>query len=85
MESGAEDEKFPATDQRLVGALTHPQRARIFAELNKHMMGPREFSQAFGTGLLQVSYHFKVLERMGGLGIVGRLGPDEDSKPAEGN
>lgn len=78
MESGAEDEKA-FSEGRLARALTHPQRVRIFAALsNECVVGPEELSRSSGTGLSKVAYHFKVLEKLGGLGVAGGQDTGED-------
>ncbi len=68
MASGTRDEEKPGLrSQRLKDALKHPLREEMFAELNKRSVGPPELADILGRRLSLVTYHFRVLEVLGGI------------------
>lgn len=52
-------------DQDMAGALAHPMRIQILAELNKRAMSPSQFSKKFKIKLPNTSYHFRELQKFG--------------------
>ena len=57
-------------DQRLVKALAHPLRVRILEILSEQVSSPNRLSEALGTGLTDVAYHTRALDRCGCLQLV---------------
>jgi DNA-binding transcriptional ArsR family regulator len=64
-------EPFPeAIDQRLVRSLAHPLRIQILELLTDHVASPNALAQALDTGLSDVAYHTRALDRYGALELV---------------
>jgi len=57
-------------DQRLVKALAHPLRVRILEILSNQVSSPNRLSEALETGLTDVAYHTRALEKFGCLDLV---------------
>jgi hypothetical protein len=57
-------------DQRLVKALAHPLRVRILEILSEQVSSPNRLSEALETGLTDVAYHTRALDRCGCLQLV---------------
>lgn len=64
-------ERPEAIDQRLVRALAHPLRVRILEVLTERVASPNGISEQLGTGLTDVAYHTRALDRFGCLDLVG--------------
>lgn len=71
MEAGTSDEESSGISRRLEEALEHPLRALIFAELTKQSLGQAELAEVLGTSFAGASYHYGVLERVGGVQAAG--------------
>jgi hypothetical protein len=67
MEAGTSDEERTDFDPRLEAALAHPLRARMFAELSMRALDQSELADFLETPMWEVSYHYRVLERLGGI------------------
>jgi len=68
MASGTKDEEKPdIRRQRLEKALGHPVREEMFAELNERSAGPPELANILGKRLSLITYHYRVLEMLGGI------------------
>jgi hypothetical protein len=65
MEEGTSDEG--RTDPRLEAALAHRLRARMFAELSVRALDPAALAVLLGIPTWEASYHYRVLERLGGI------------------
>jgi hypothetical protein len=57
-------------DQRLVHALAHPLRVRILEVLSDHVASPNTLAGRLETGLSDVAYHTRALDRYGCLELV---------------
>jgi DNA-binding transcriptional ArsR family regulator len=64
------DAGYGPVDQRLAKALSHPLRARLFAVLNEQVASPNEMAGMLGEQLPNVSYHTRVLLRLGCIELV---------------
>jgi hypothetical protein len=58
-------------DQRLVRALAHPLRVQILDILTDRVASPNLISEELETGLTDVAYHTRALDRFGCLELVG--------------
>jgi DNA-binding transcriptional ArsR family regulator len=68
MASGTRDEEKPGLrSKRLEDALKHPLRAQMFAELSKQLVDPLELADILGKRLPLVTYHYRVLDVLGGI------------------
>lgn len=67
MEAGTSDEESSGLSRRLEEALEHPLRARMFAELSERLLGRVELADALGISSALGGYHYRVLERFGGI------------------
>jgi DNA-binding transcriptional ArsR family regulator len=67
METGTSDEGRTDFDPRLEAALAHPLRSRMFAELSERALDQSEFADLLGIPGWEASYHYRVLERLGGV------------------
>jgi hypothetical protein len=64
-------EPFPnAIDQRLVRSLAHPLRIQILELLTDHVASPNTIATELETGLSDVAYHTRALDRYGALELV---------------
>jgi len=64
-------EPFPeAIDQRLVRSLAHPLRIQILELLTDHVASPNVLASQLDTGLSDVAYHTRALDRYGALELV---------------
>lgn len=63
-------DKQEAIDQRLVRALAHPLRVQILEILTERVASPNGISEELGTGLTDVAYHTRALDRYGCLDLV---------------
>lgn len=64
-------EQMPeAIDQRLVHALAHPLRVKILEILSDHVASPNLLAGRLETGLSDVAYHTRALDRYGCLELV---------------
>lgn len=57
-------------DQRLVKALAHPLRVRILEVLSDKVSSPNRLSETLETGLTDVAYHTRALDKCGCLQLV---------------
>lgn len=57
-------------DQRLVKALAHPLRVRILEVLSDRVSSPNRLSETLETGLTDVAYHTRALDKCGCLQLV---------------
>ncbi len=57
-------------DQRLIKALAHPLRVRILEILSAQVSSPNQLSEALETGLTDVAYHTRALDKCGCLQLV---------------
>ena len=57
-------------DQRLIRALAHPLRVRILEILSAQVSSPNQLSEALETGLTDVAYHTRALDKCGCLQLV---------------
>lgn len=64
------DEATEVIDQRLVHALAHPLRVRILEILSDQVASPNLLAGQLETGLTDVAYHTRALERYGCLELV---------------
>ena len=64
------DQSTEAIDQRLVHALAHPLRVRILEVLSDHVASPNSLASRLDTGLSDVAYHTRALDRYGALDLV---------------
>lgn len=64
------DQAPEAIDQRLVHALAHPLRVRILEVLSDHVASPNSLAGRLETGLSDVAYHTRALDRYGCLKLV---------------
>lgn len=64
------DQAPEAIDQRLVHALAHPLRVRILEVLSDHVASPNLLAGQLDTGLSDVAYHTRALDRYGCLELV---------------
>ena len=64
---GTSDEGRTDFDPRLEAALTHPQRARMFAELSVRALDQSELADLLEMPVGEASYHYRVLGRLGGI------------------
>jgi len=53
------------SDQGIITALGHPLRARILGALDEHEASPKELALRFDEKLGNVSYHVRILARLG--------------------
>jgi DNA-binding transcriptional ArsR family regulator len=67
MEAGTSDEGRTDFDPRLEAALAHPLRAKMFAELKIRALDQSELADLLGMSRGEASYHYRVLERLGGI------------------
>lgn len=67
MEAGTSDEGRTGIDPRLEAALAHRLRARMFAELSVRALDQSELADLLGMPIWEASYHYRVLERLGGI------------------
>lgn len=58
------------TDQGIITALGHPLRARILALLDEGEASPKEIAGQLGEKLGNVSYHVRILARLGLIELV---------------
>jgi DNA-binding transcriptional ArsR family regulator len=58
------------TDQGIITALGHPLRARILSVLDSSEASPKELSAQLGEKLGNVSYHVRILVRLGLIELV---------------
>lgn len=62
-----DDPESSTRRRRLTKALRHPVRTQMYAELRKkRAVGPSELACTFGKPLPWVTYHYGVLEGLGG-------------------
>lgn len=59
-----------AIDQRLVRSLAHPLRIQILERLSDHVASPNLIASELETGLSDVAYHTRALDRYGALELV---------------
>ncbi len=59
-----------AIDQRLVRALAHPLRVQILEILTERVASPNRLSEALDSGLTDVAYHTRALDKCGCLELV---------------
>lgn len=59
-----------AIDQRLVRALAHPLRVRILEVLTDRVASPSLIAEELGTGVSDVAYHTRALDRCGCIELV---------------
>lgn len=64
------DQSTEVIDQRLVHALAHPLRVRILEVLSDHVASPNSLASRLETGLSDVAYHTRALDRYGALELV---------------
>jgi hypothetical protein len=64
------DQSTEAIDQRLVHALAHPLRVKILEVLSDHVASPNLLAGQLETGLSDVAYHTRALDRYGCLELV---------------
>jgi DNA-binding transcriptional ArsR family regulator len=64
------DQSTEVIDQRLVHALAHPLRVRILEVLSDHVASPNLLANRLETGLSDVAYHTRALDRYGALELV---------------
>jgi DNA-binding transcriptional ArsR family regulator len=64
------DQAPEAIDQRLVHALAHPLRVKILEVLSDHVASPNLLASQLETGLSDVAYHTRALDRYGCLELV---------------
>jgi DNA-binding transcriptional ArsR family regulator len=57
---------------RLAKAMAHPVRVKILEMMNERPVAPVEASEAIGTPLSNVSYHFRTLLELGCIEAVGK-------------
>ncbi len=57
-------------DQRLVKAIAHPLRVRILEVLSDRVSSPNQISETLETGLTDVAYHTRALDKCGCLHLV---------------
>ena len=57
-------------DQRLVRAVAHPLRIQILEALTDHVASPNALAGQLETGLSDVAYHTRALDRYGALELV---------------
>lgn len=57
-------------DQRLVKAIAHPLRVRILEVLSDRISSPNQISETLQTGLTDVAYHTRALDKCGCLHLV---------------
>lgn len=57
-------------DQRLIKAMAHPLRVQILTLTNERPWSPSDTAKELDEGLSQVSYHFKVLRKLGCIEVV---------------
>jgi DNA-binding transcriptional ArsR family regulator len=67
MDAGTSDEERTGFDPRLEAALTHPLRARMFAELSARALDHSELADLLEMPVGEASYHYRVLGRLGGI------------------
>lgn len=67
MEAGTSDEESSGLSRRVEEALEHPLRALMFAELTKRSLGEAELAEVLHIPPARSSYHYRVLERLGGV------------------
>ena len=58
------------TDQGIITALGHPLRARILSVLDAEEASPKELATRLGEKLGNVSYHVRILVRLGLIELV---------------
>jgi DNA-binding transcriptional ArsR family regulator len=63
-------EQPEAIDQRLVRAIAHPLRIQILEALTDHVASPNAIAGQLETGLSDVAYHTRALDRYGALELV---------------
>lgn len=63
-------EREEKIDQRMVRALAHPLRVQILEILSERIASPNGISQALETGLSDVAYHTRTLNRYGCLELI---------------
>lgn len=64
------EQRPEAIDQRLVRAIAHPLRIQILEALTDHVASPNALANQFETGLSDVAYHTRALDRYGALELV---------------
>lgn len=64
------DQSTETIDQRLVHALAHPLRVKILEILSDHVASPNSLAGRLETGLSDVAYHTRALDRYGCLELV---------------
>lgn len=57
-------------DQGIITALGHPLRARVLTALDEGEASPKELAVRFGEKLGNVSYHVRILARLGLIELV---------------
>ena len=57
-------------DQRLVRAVAHPLRVQILEHLTDHVASPNSLATRLETGLSDVAYHTRALDRCGCLELI---------------
>jgi DNA-binding transcriptional ArsR family regulator len=67
MEAGTSDDGRTDFDPRLEAALAHPRRAKMFAELSMRALDPSELAELLEMSMGEANYHYRVLERLGGI------------------
>lgn len=73
MEAGTSDEESSGISRRLEEALEHPLRAQMFTELTSQSLEQAELAKVLGIPFATVSYHHRVLERVGGLRVANEI------------
>jgi DNA-binding transcriptional ArsR family regulator len=66
----AKEQRQTRAEERLAKAISHPLRFRILVELNKEPTSPIQLAKLFGEPLPNVSYHVKMLEKLGAIELV---------------
>jgi DNA-binding transcriptional ArsR family regulator len=64
------EERQEAIDQRLIRSLAHPLRIQILEALTDHVASPNALANQLQTGLSDVAYHTRALDRYGALELV---------------
>src|SRR5918998_2436048 len=70
MNSAVQYDPARLTDQGIITALGHPLRARILSVLDSSEASPKELAAQLGEKLGNVSYHVRILARLGLIELV---------------
>ena len=60
-------------DQRLTAAISHPLRVAILVECDRAPISPVEYVRRHGGNVTNVAYHFRKLEELGCLTLIGEV------------